>query len=74
MLDKYELPQNLSTVISEEKIDFSVKAKRAKPVKSSVGLFFFGAIWTAFTSIFVFAFFGPLFFAEERWLFCWYTA
>lgn len=65
MLDKYELPQNLLTVIGEEKIDFSVKAKRAKPVKSSMGVIFFGTIWTAFTSIFVYAFFGPLFFGEE---------
>ena len=65
MLDKYDLPQNLLTVIGEEKIDFSVKAKRAKPVKNSMGVIFFGAIWTAFTSIFVYAFLGPLFVGEE---------
>ena len=65
MLDKYDLPQNLLTVIGEEKIDFSVKAKRAKPVKNSMGVIFFGTIWTAFTSIFVYAFLGPLFVGEE---------
>ncbi len=65
MLDKYDLPQNLLAVIDEEKIEFSVKAKRAKPVKSSMGLILFGIVWTAFTSIFVYAFFGPLFIGEE---------
>jgi hypothetical protein len=65
MLDKYDLPQNLLTVIGEEKIDFSVKAKRAKPIKNSMGVILFGTVWTAFTSIFVFAFFGPLFKGEE---------
>jgi len=65
MLDKYELPQNLFSVVAEEKIEFSVKAKRAKPIKSSVGVIFFGSVWTAFTSIFVYAFLGPLFKGEE---------
>ena len=65
MLDKYDLPKNLLSVIGEEKIDFSVKAKRAKPVKSSIGIIIFGAVWTAFTSIFVFAFLWPLFLGEE---------
>jgi hypothetical protein len=65
MLDKYDLPQNLLTVLGEEKIDFSVKAKRSKPIKSSLSIILFGAVWTAFTSIFVFAFFGPIFIGEE---------
>ena len=65
MLDKYDLPQNLLTVIGDEKIDFSVKAKRANPIKSSIGIIIFGAVWTAFTSIFVFAFLWPLFIGEE---------
>jgi hypothetical protein len=65
MLDKYDLPQNLLTVLGEEKIDFSVKAKRAKPIKNSIGIILFGTVWTAFTSIFVFAFFGPIFIGEE---------
>lgn len=65
MLDKAELPRNLLSVIDSEKIEFAVKAKRAKPLKSSLGILMFGAVWTGFTSIFVFAFFGPLFFGEE---------
>lgn len=65
MLDKYDLPQNLLTVIGDEKIDFSVKAKRSKPIKNSLGILLFGAVWTAFTSIFVYAFLGPLFVGEE---------
>jgi hypothetical protein len=65
MLDKYDLPQNLLTVLGEEKIDFSVKAKRSKPIKSSLSIILFGTVWTAFTSIFVFAFFGPIFIGEE---------
>jgi hypothetical protein len=65
MLDKYDLPKNLLTVISNEKIDFSVKAKRAKPIKSSIGIILFGTIWIAFTSIFVFVFLWPLFIGEE---------
>lgn len=65
MLDKYDLPKNLISVIGEEKVDFSVKAKRAKPVKSSIGIIIFGSVWTAFTSIFVFAFLWPLFIGEE---------
>lgn len=65
MLDKYDLPKNLLTVIGNEKIDFSVKAKRAKPTKSSIAIILFGTVWTAFTSIFVFAFLWPLFLGEE---------
>ena len=65
MLDKYDLPKNLQTVIADEKIDFSVKAKRAKPFKSSLGIILFGSVWTAFTSIFVYAFLGPLFVGKE---------
>jgi hypothetical protein len=65
MLDKYEMPKSLLTVIGDEKIEFSVKAKRAKPLKASIGLILFGTVWTAFTSIFVYAFFGPLFTGQE---------
>ncbi|MBK7105089.1 MAG: hypothetical protein IPH62_07385 [Ignavibacteriae bacterium] len=65
MMNNIELPQNLLSVIGNENIEFSVKAKRDKPVKSSLGIIIFGTIWTAFTSIFVFAFLGPLFIGEE---------
>lgn len=65
MLDKYELPDNLLTVLGDEKVEFSVKSTRAKPVKNSLGLIFFGTVWMGFMSIFVFAFLGPLFIGEE---------
>ena len=59
------LPTELKSVIGTEKIDFSVFAKRNKPVGRSIGLIFFGTFWSAITSIFVVAFFGPLFKGEE---------
>lgn len=65
MIDHIFLPEDLSTVIGSEKTEFAVKAKRAQPGKVSIGLIFFGTIWLAFTSIFFFAFLGPLFVGEE---------
>lgn len=65
MSDKYDLPQNLLKVKGNETIEFSVKAKRSKPIKSSVSVIFFDTVWTAFTSIFVFVFLGPLFLGEK---------
>ena len=54
------LPTELESVVGTEKIDFSVFAKRNKPIGQSIGLILFGTFWSAFTSIFVIAFFGPL--------------
>jgi len=59
------LPHELESIIGAEKIDFSVFSKRKKPLKDSLGLVIFGIFWTAFTSIFVIAFFGPLLKGEE---------
>ena len=59
------LPTDLQSVIGTEKIDFSVYAKRNQPINSSLGIIAFGTVWTAFTSIFVIAFLGPLFKGEE---------
>jgi hypothetical protein len=42
-----------------------VKAKRKQPVKNSIGIILFGAFWTAFVSIFVVVFLGPIFRGEE---------
>jgi hypothetical protein len=58
-------PTELQLVIGKEKVDFSVFAKRRRSVKQSLSTITFGLIWTAFTSIFVVAFFGPLFKGEE---------
>lgn len=59
------LPQSLSSYISPESKDFAVKAGRAQPLKKSFSYILFGILWTAFTSIFVFVFLGPLFLGKE---------
>jgi hypothetical protein len=65
MLEPIPLPSELITYIGSESQDFAVKAKRANPPKTSIFLALFGAVWLAFTSIFVFAFLGPLFKGNE---------
>jgi hypothetical protein len=65
MLESITLPSELLTYIGSESQDFAVKAKRANPPKASIFLILFGAAWLAFTSIFVFAFLGPLFKGKE---------
>jgi hypothetical protein len=59
------LPTELETVVGAEKIDFSVFSRRNKPAGQAMGTILFGVIWSAITSIFVAAFFGPLFKGEE---------
>ncbi|REG98865.1 hypothetical protein [Flavobacterium aquicola] len=59
------LPADLRSVIGTENIDFSIIAKRKQPLKNSWGLIIFGTIWSAFISIFVIAFLGPLLKGEE---------
>jgi len=65
MMRNAVLPRDLNTHIGSERKDFAVKAGRAQPRKTSLALILFGAFWTAFTSIFVFAFLGPLFVGKE---------
>jgi hypothetical protein len=65
MNDLTKMPVDLQSIIGSENIDFLVKARRKQPVKNSLGIIFFGTLWTAFTSIFVIALFGPLFRGEE---------
>jgi hypothetical protein len=60
-----EIPADLKNLIANEKIDFCIKAKSNYPKSKSYGIIIFGIIWTAFISIFVIAFFGPLFFGKE---------
>jgi hypothetical protein len=59
------LPTDLKSVIGTEKVNFSILAKRKEPLNKSLGLIIFGTIWSAFISIFVIAFLGPLFKGEE---------
>ncbi|WP_111706880.1 hypothetical protein [Lutibacter citreus] len=58
-------PKELKIIIDSEKIDFLIKSKRNYPKKKSVSLLFFSFFWIAFTSIFVFAFLGPIFKGKE---------
>jgi len=54
------IPPDLISAIGSETPDFIVKADRAYPVRSSLPLLIFGFLWTGFSSIFVFAFLGPV--------------
>lgn len=65
MKDYNRMPKKLYANIGTEKKDFVVKAGRAQPTKKSMAVVFFGVFWLAFTSIFVVAFLGPLFFGNE---------
>jgi hypothetical protein len=64
-MNDFTMPADLQSIIGNENIDFSVKAKRKQPVKNSLGTILFGAVWSAFVSIFVIVFFGPLFKGQE---------
>ena len=65
MKDYNRIPKKLYANIGTEEKDFVVKAGRAQPTKKSMAVVFFGVFWLAFTSIFVVAFLGPLFFGNE---------
>lgn len=56
-----ELPIDLKKLIDNEKIDFLIKAKRKYPSSHSITGLLFGIFWLAFTSIFIYGVFGPLF-------------
>lgn len=55
-----QIPPEVQSAISGEEPQFIVKAARAFPLKSAVGLLCFGTFWIAFSSIFVFGFLGTL--------------
>lgn len=65
MLENLTLPQELENYIGSESKDFAVKAKHASPPKTSLAMIIFGLVWLAFSSLFLFAFLGPLFKGEE---------
>lgn len=64
-MENLTLPSNLISTIGWESKDFVVKAWRAQPMRSSLFTIGFGLVWTVFSSIFVFAFLGPLFMGNE---------
>jgi hypothetical protein len=55
----------LESFVGSEIKDFAVKAKYAAPPKASIAMIIFGFVWLAFSSVFLFAFLGPLFKGEE---------
>ncbi len=59
------IPRDLKTVIDDEQVDFFVKSERNYPKKKAFGVFFVSLFWNAIVSVFVVAFFGPLFSNEE---------
>ncbi|KAF2509550.1 hypothetical protein EYY60_14335 [Flavobacterium zhairuonense] len=60
-----ELPIDLKKQIENETIDFALKAQRKHPLKKKLGELLIGILMLAFMSLFVNAFFGPLFQNEE---------
>ena len=64
-MKKTTLPPALYSSIGSENTDFVVKAGRIQPLKQSLSLIFFGTVWIAFTSMFVFVFLGPIFQGKE---------
>ena len=65
MIGYTRLPQVMSSNVGSERKDFAVKAGRAQPLRKSIAVILFGTFWTAFTSIFVITFLGPLFVGKE---------
>lgn len=59
------LPADLKKQIENEKTDFSIKAQRKQPLSKSLGGLLIGILMCAFMSLFIYAFFGPLFKNEE---------
>lgn len=65
MYENNTLPPELINVIGSDPHDFIVKAKRSQPPKVSLAIIIFGAVWLAFSTIFLFVFLGPLFQGRE---------
>ena len=65
MIRNAVLPLDLNAMIGSERKDFAAKAGRAQPRNKSLAVIIFGLCWTAFTSVFVLAFLGPLFVGKE---------
>ncbi len=64
-MNTFRLPQDLRRVIGDEKIEFSVFAKRKQPKQSSYGTIIFALLWLTIPSIASYIFFKPLFVGEE---------
>lgn len=60
-----QAPYEIWKSLGGEKPDFMVHAAHPAPFKSSLGLLAFAVIWLGFSSIFFFAFLGPVFMGQE---------
>ena len=58
------LPGDLESIVGSEEIDFSVCARRDQPFKNSFLSMLLGLFLFSFMSVFVMAFFGPIFNGE----------
>ena len=65
MIEPITLPDKLIEIIGSENKDFAVKGGHAQPVTNSMALIVFSLIWLTFTSIFFFAFLGPVLWGKE---------
>lgn len=65
MRTETHLPHDLLMRLSNERKDFIVKAARAYPAKLSLFFIFFAVFWLLFTSVFIVAFFLPIFLGNE---------
>lgn len=65
MFEQISIPDKLVEIIGSENKDFAVKGGLAQPAKNSVALIIFSLFWLAFTSIFFFAFIGPVLWGDE---------
>ncbi len=59
------VPAQLRTLIDGEETDFIAKSKRNHPKKQAWSTIGFSIFWNAFVSIFIVAFFGPLFTGKD---------
>ncbi len=59
------IPAQLRTLIDGEETDFIAKSKRNHPRKQAWSTIGFSIFWNAFVSIFIVAFFGPLFTGKD---------
>ena len=65
MASSSSLPPGLLSVLNGESQDFTVKAKKAYPMQSAIGMILFGLFWLGFISIFWIVFLGPVFQGQE---------
>ncbi|MGE5355026.1 MAG: hypothetical protein ACM3PT_02225 [Deltaproteobacteria bacterium] len=64
-MEERGLPLEIRELIGSEEREFEVKAAYSQSRKTSWTFIIFGAVWSAFSMIFVIVFLGPLFLGQE---------